>query len=321
MVRNHLTTAPASLDWNQLRVFQIAANTESFTRAGMSLGLSQSAVSRQIASLERSLKVSLFYRKPPRLILTEAGKEFHKSVTGMVERLAMGIAQIDEFRGASVGPLRIATSVVFGSSWLTERIIKLKTLYPEMMIALLLSDNIEVDLLSREADISIRFIKQTQSNLIQRHLMTIRFGIYASREYVARKGKPSQVSDLDHHDLLAYGADLPAHAENLDWLLEVGRSPGDPRVPLLRASSVYAILHAVRSGIGLGALPYYVCDGTDDLVEVAPTIKGPCIEAFLVYPEEIRHSRRILVATDFLFREAKRDAQQRDGLRRHATLA
>ncbi|MFC3694888.1 LysR family transcriptional regulator [Chenggangzhangella methanolivorans] len=296
-------------DWNRLRVFRVAVEAGSFTRAGTLLGLSQSAVSRQIAGLEASLKISLFHRGAQGLALTEVGEIFHATVTSMFERLAMGLARIDDFRGAACGPLRIATAVVFGSSWLTSKMAKFRREFPDISPTLLLSDNIELDLSTRQADIAIRFFNQTQPNLIQRHLMALPFRVYASREYVARKGVPQTVADLDEHDLIAYGDYLPAHVHDLDWLVKVGIPADQPRPAVMRASSVYAILRAVKGGLGLGLLPAYLQEDLLDLVEVLEDTRKPVVEAFLVYPEEVRKSRRIEALTKFLMSEARDDFQ------------
>ncbi|PZQ19277.1 MAG: LysR family transcriptional regulator [Ancylobacter novellus] len=294
-------------DWNRLRVFRVAVDAGSFTRAGTLLGLSQSAVSRQIAGLEASLKISLFHRGAQGLALTEAGEIFHSTVTSMFERLAMGLTRMDDFRGAASGPLRIATAVVFGSSWLTSKMSKFRREFPDISPTLLLSDNIELDLSTRQADVAIRFFNQTQPNLIQRHLMTLPFRVYASREYTERKGLPTTVADLDAHDLIAYGDYLPAHVHDLDWLVKVGMPADHPRPAVLRASSVYAILRAVKSGQGLGLLPAYLQEDLHDLVEVLQDAGKPVVEAFLVYPEEVRRSRRIEALTRFLMSEARAD--------------
>ena len=91
------------MDWDLLRVFLAVAEAGSFTRAGRAVGLSQSAVSRRVARLERSVGVSLFHRHPRGLLLTEQGEEFLATVTYMSSRLAMARARINESRKARSG--------------------------------------------------------------------------------------------------------------------------------------------------------------------------------------------------------------------------
>jgi DNA-binding transcriptional LysR family regulator len=244
------------------------------------------------------------------LVLTEPGEEFYKAVSDVFKRVAVGLACMNEYRDTPKGPLKITTSVAFGSGWLTSRINKFHLLYPDISVSLLLVDNVELDLFLRQAEVAIRFARQTHPNLIQRHLMSIRYRIFASKDYLTRHGTPTKPEDLDHHDIVVYGEDLPGPVTDLDWLLEAGAPAGTRREPTLRVNSVYAIYRAVRSGLGIGALPHYLSDEAPDLVEILPELEGPRMDAFLVYPEELRHSRRIAAVRDFLVKEASEYSKQ-----------
>ncbi len=295
------------MDWDRLRIFHAVAGAESFTRAGKDLGLSQSAVSRQISALEQYLKVSLFHRHARGLVLTEQGEELYRTVQEMSAKLAMAMARIDESREQPKGPLKITTSVAFGSAWLTSRLNRFHAQYPDIRVTLVLVDNLELDLSLRQADVAIRFAPQRQSNLIQRRLMTIRYHVFATQEYLAQHGTPKTPQDLDQHDIIVYGEDVPAPVPNMNWLLEAGVERGNKLEPALRVNSVYGIYRAVRSGLGIAALPYYMSSESPELVEILPELRGPSIEAYFVYPEELRHSKRIAVVRDFLLRQVEED--------------
>jgi len=86
-------------------------------------------------------------------------------------------------------------------------------------------------------------------------------------------------------------------------LAEAGRRTGAPRRAAIEINSLPGMLEAVRSGLGLAALPDYIGDQLDGLVQVLPEVKAPRIEAFFVYPEEMRHSKRVSVFRDFLVAE------------------
>ena len=302
-----LSDSPKTMDWGPLRIFYIAAAAGSFTSAGRLLNLSQSAVSRQIAGLEKELKVALFHRHVRGLLLTEPGDNLYRTVSEMAERMAIGLASINECRDAPKGPLKITTSLAFGSGWLTSRINKFHAMFPDITISLLLIDNLELDLSLRQADIAIQFAPQTKPNLIQRRLMTIRYRVFASKEYLRRRGIPKSARDLNQHDVVVYGDDLPGPVANLNWLLEAGRSPGKRREAALRVNNIYGIFRAVVSGLGIAALPYYVVEEAPGLAEILPELEGPQMEAFLVYPEELRHSRRIDALRDFLLEEVREE--------------
>lgn len=299
------------MDWDRLRVFHAVAEAGSFTRAGRRLGLSQSAVSRQISALEESLNISLFHRHPGGLVLTEEGEEFFKTVQEMSGRLSLALARLNESREQPEGPLKISTTVTFGSAWLTARMNQFHIKYPDIAVSLILADPPELDLSSRQADVAIRFAQQTRLNLIQRHLMTIRYHFFASKEYLKKRGTPKSAEDLDQHELIVYGEDMPAPVENLNVLLEVGAAPGRQRKPALRVNSGYGIYRAVKSGLGIAALPYYLSDESPELVEVLPELKGPTMDAYFVYPEELRRSKRIAVLRDFLLQQVEEDQRAR----------
>jgi DNA-binding transcriptional LysR family regulator len=295
------------MDWDKLRVFHAVAEAGSFTHAGESLNLSQSAVSRQISALEESLNVPLFHRHARGLILTEQGELLNKTARDVFAKLSMTEAILSESRQHPKGPLKITTTVAFGTTWLTPRAREFLQKYPEIQLSLLLDDT-ELDLGMREADIAIRMTQPRQPDLIQRHLMTIRFHVYGHVSYLKRKGVPKTVQDLGDHDLIAYPTDMRAPISNINWLLEAGDPPQGTRNPILRVNNVYAIFKAVESGLGMAALPDYMVEGSRDIVRVLPELNGPTVETYFVYAEELRNSKRIEVFREFLVRKVSETA-------------
>ena len=295
------------MDWNQLRVFSIVAEVGSFTGAGKALGLSQSAVSRQIAALEANLGVMLFRRHASGIEMTEPGIELQKAVTDMSSRLALATGRINEYREMPEGPLRITTSLTFGSAWLSARMNQFLETYPDISVSLLLVDNLELDLSKGQADVAIRFSRPTDLNLVLRKLMSIRYHVFASSDYLEINGTPKTAADLDNSRLIVYGDEVPAPVDNINWLLNAGRPDGEPRTPALRVNSIHGIYRAVLSGLGIAALPYYLSQESSELNEILPDLEGPTIEAYFVYPQELRHSKRIEVLRDFLLGEVGAD--------------
>jgi DNA-binding transcriptional LysR family regulator len=160
-----------SMDWDKLRIFHAVAEAGSFTHAGEVLNLSQSAVSRQISSLEESLNVALFHRHARGLILTEQGELLYRTAHEVFSKLAMAEAQLAESKDRPKGQLKVTATQAFGSSWLTPVLLEFIDLYPDVEVDLLLEDR-ELDLSMREADVAIRMAPPRQPELIQRHLMT-----------------------------------------------------------------------------------------------------------------------------------------------------
>ncbi len=288
------------LDWDKLRVFHAVAEAGSFTHAGESLNLSQSAVSRQIQALEEALQVPLFHRHARGLILTEQGESLNRTVREVFAKLAMTEALLTESRERAAGRLKVTTTTGFGATWLAPRLKKFMTLHPDVTVTLLLDDS-DLDLAMREADVAIRMHPPKQPDLIQRHIATFNYKIVGSADYLKQAGMPQRPEDLDSHRLLVYG-DYRPPVESINWLLEAGRRPGSPRRAAVEVNSLPAILNAVRAGLGLAAMPDYMGE-LADLTQVLTDLKSPKIDAYFVYPEEMRHSKRVGVFRDFLVAE------------------
>ena len=290
------------MDWDKLRVFHAVAEAGSFTHAGESLNLSQSAVSRQISALEESLSVPLFHRHARGLILTEQGELLFRTAREVFAKLSMAEGLITESKDRPKGPLKITTTVAFGATWLTPRIREFLDLYPEIQVSLVVDDS-ELDLSMREADVAIRMSPPRQPDLIQRHLVSVQVHIYATGDYLQKHGTPQRAEDLEEHRIIVYGEDARPPVPGVNWLLEVGAKSGHDRRPILTVNNTYGMLRAIMSGLGLAALPDFVAHEHSGLVRVLPEVSGPPNEAYFVYPEELRTSKRISVFRDFLLRK------------------
>ena len=290
------------MDWDKLRIFHAVAEAGSFTHAGEALNLSQSAVSRQISALEESVSVPLFHRHSRGLILTEHGELLYRTAHEVFAKLAMAEAQLSESKDRPKGQLKVTTTVALGSTWLTPRMGEFLEVYPDVTVDLLLDDR-ELDLSMREADVAIRMAPPRQPELIQRHLMTVHMHVYAAPSYIKRYGLPKSPEDLEQHKVIVYGEETKPPVPDVNWLLRLGVKGEGLRRPCLTVNNVYAIQRAAQAGLGLAALPEFMVQGTSNLVRVMPDIEGPRLDAYFVYPEELRNSKRIQVFRDFLLRK------------------
>ncbi len=286
------------MDWDKLRVFHAVAEAGSFTHAGETLNLSQSAVSRQISALEEALQVPLFHRHARGLILTEQGESLNRTVREVFAKLAMTEALLTESKEKPAGRLKVTTTVGFGSTWLAPRLQGFLDMYPDVTMTLLL-DDADLDLAMREADVAIRMHAPKQPDLVQRHLMQIHWLVLAHPDYLAKHGTPTRAEDLDDHKLILFG-DYRPPVPDIDWLAEAGRCAGQPRRALLEVNSLHAMALAIRSGMGIGVLPDWMTDDIDGLTRLLPDLKAPKVDVYFVYPEELRNSKRVAVFRDFL---------------------
>ena len=287
------------MDWDKLRIFHAVADAGSLTHAGDTLHLSQSAVSRQIRSLEESLGTTLFHRHARGLILTEQGELLFDATRSMAKRLDAAAARIRDSEEEVYGELRVTTATGFGTLWLAPRLSKLYAKYPELKIDLMLEERV-LDLPMREADVAIRMKEPSQADLIRKLLMNIRMRLFATKEYLAEHGTPLTMDDLSTHRLICQNPNAPQVAAGARLVEELNEH--DIRSKLF-VNNYFGVLQAVLNHLGIGVLPDYLVESAPDLVRVLPDLESGEVPVFLAYPEELRHSKRIEVFRDFITEE------------------
>src|SRR4051812_17139616 len=294
-----------SMDWDKLKVFHAAAEAGSFTHAGERLGLSQSAVSRQVSALESDLSVSLFHRHARGLILTEQGELLYRTAHEVFMKLEAARTKLTDSRERPNGELKVSTTPGIGIHWLLPRLGEFLDLYPDIRITMITTDE-ELDLAMREADVAVRLRQPTQPDLIQRKLFAVHFHAYASPDYLKRFGTPRTHEELDKHRIVLLSGTVPAHFANRRWLLEVARNGKEARTPAFTINNVLGVLRACQRGLGIGMLPDYLVEENGGLVQLFGEANTLALDAFFVYPEELKSVARIQVFRDFLVANAQR---------------
>lgn len=293
------------MDWDKVRIFFAAAEAGSFTHAGTTLGLSQSAVSRQVSALEGELRVPLFHRHARGLILTEQGELLYRTAREVLQKLEQTRAKLTDSREKPNGELRITANVGLGTHWLTPRLGEFLDQYSEISVQVILTDD-ELDLAMREADVALRLRQPVQGDLIQRRLFTVHFHVYASPDYVKRHGQPRTVDELSDHRLLMFGGTLPSYLLDINWHLTAGRDPRDPRSATLVINNMTGLLRSAQRGYGIAVLPDYLVEPDIGLVQMLPGENMPELDCYLVYAEEMKGVARVQVFRDFLVGKAQR---------------
>ena len=287
------------MDWDKLRIFHAVADVGSLTHAGDALHLSQSAVSRQIRSLEESLNTTLFHRHARGLILTEQGELLFDATRAMLKRLDNATARIRDSEEEVFGELRVTTTTGFGTLWLVPRLPALYEKYPDLKIELMLEERV-LDLPMREADVAIRMKEPSQADLIRKRLMGVRMRLYATSGYLERYGMPERLEQLPDHRLICMnvGATQVGAGAALVQHLMSYEIPSS-----LTVNNYFGVLQGVINNLGIGVLPDYVTQDVPDLIRILPEIESGEIPVFFAYPEELRPSKRIAAFRDFVQEE------------------
>lgn len=287
------------MDWDKLRIFHMVAKAGSFTHAGESLNLSQSAVSRHISSFEEDLGITLFHRHARGLILTEQGELLFQTSTEIFTKMMAIEGQLSDARDTTDGELSVTLPEFLGTSWLGPHVGDFHRSHAEIELSLLLDDRI-FNLGLREADAAVRLYKPEQSELIQRHLADINFVACASKDYLAANGTPKKLGDLQRHTMIGYPDQALVPYKNPNHLFEQAGIPITKNRNMIRMNSISTIRQAIRSGAGVGVLPKFMANNLPDIVPLLPDVTIPSVDMFFVYPEDRRHSKRIAIFRDFL---------------------
>ena len=288
------------MDWDKLKIFHAVAEAGSFTSATVILNISQSAISRQIQSLEEDLQVKLFERHARGLTLTQNGEYVYKTAHEVISKIKEIETSLGDQKNKPTGKLTITTVRSFGTHWLTPRIQEFMNLNPEIEIELIFDDK-ELDLSTRQADIGIFMRRPKQLNYIQRKLVDINYHIYGSTKYLGTYGIPKTINDLTKHRFISFGKGAPSPVFNPDWALKLGRKDNNKIKPVMKVNSVMGLLLAVESGVGLAALPDYLVSQSNNVVKVLPKSEGPITEAHFVYPESLKNIARVQAFKNFLY--------------------
>ncbi|WP_052699826.1 LysR family transcriptional regulator [Martelella endophytica] len=188
-----------------MTIFLRVSNTGSLTAAGRDLGLSQSAVSQQIAALERHLSTRLIQRTTRRLTLTDAGEEFRRRSLGILDAVHEATEVASDGKAAFRGPLRVHAPIGLGQSHIANAAVRFHQLHPDLELDLVLDDRI-ADLTAEAVDIAIRLGTLPSSTLVARRLGEVRRILVASPAYLAANGMPESIVDLKQHVQVRFNA-------------------------------------------------------------------------------------------------------------------
>ena len=294
------------MDWDKLRIFHAVASAGSFTHAGQTLGLSQSAVSRQISALEEEISTPLFQRHARGLTMTDEGELLFSAVTDVLGRLAAAEEALKNVNDAPRGALKITASHGIGAYWLLPRLGQFLAQYPEVEVHLVMDDK-ELDLAQREADLAIRMRAPVQADLIQRKLFTVHYHMYAAKSYLKDHPAPKSLEEIADHSIIVYGETAVPEIRDINWLLESFKKNAKPgsNGKIIRINNITGILQATEAGLGIGVVPDFVAAEHPKLERVLPEVNAPGFDVHLVYADALRQSKRVAAFRDFAVKSSK----------------
>ncbi|MEJ8474061.1 LysR family transcriptional regulator [Roseibium algae] len=288
------------MNWDDIRIFLAVSRSGQILAAARRLGLNHATVARRLTSLETALGTRLFDRSTSGCFLTEAGSRFLESAERMEAEMMSARADLGGDSVEVSGTVRIGAPDGFGVAYLAPRLAELTRTHPGLTVQLVPVSR-SFSLSRREADIAITIERPDHGRLIAAKLVDYSLGLYASRDYVTRKGTPDTVADLGAHDLVGYVEDL-VYSPALNYAAEITRDwPARFEV-----ASALGQTEAVRAGAGIGILHAFIARTDETFVQVLPDIR--LTRAYwTVQHESTRPLRHVALALDFLRKTVARD--------------
>ncbi|SEM25708.1 DNA-binding transcriptional regulator, LysR family [Pseudoxanthomonas sp. GM95] len=284
---------------DELQAFIAVVDTGSLTAAAEALGLTVSATSRTLGRLEDKLRTTLLHRTTRRLQLTEEGSAFLLRARSIIAAMEEAESEMAHRRERPVGRLRVDAASPFMLHVIVPQVAGYHARHPEVALQLSSNDGI-VDLIERRTDVAIRIGPLRDSTLHARPLGSSRMRLLASPDYLARRGKPKTVAQLQQHVLLGF-----TQPEVLnDWPLRHADGSLLHITPTIAASSGETLRQLALAGTGIARLSDFMCaadraDGrlVELLVKDTVDIREP-INA--VYYRNTAVSTRITSFLDYL---------------------
>lgn len=282
------------MNWNLIPTFLAVVDTGSLSAAGRSLGHSQPTVGRHIADLERQLGVVLFARGARGLVPTEAALRLAEKARPM-QAAAADMDLFAQGRAVSLeGTVRVTASEVVATYILPPILRDLLAAEPGMEVEVVASNSTE-NLALREADIALRMVQPSQSELIVRKLGDLEIGIFAHETYLERAAPVQSPADLPHHVFLGYDrSDLMIRAMG-----QMGMQV-DRHAFRYRTDNQIAHVEAIAAGVGLGAGIVSLLERRAGVHRVLPMLAIPPLPVWLAAHRELITSARVRRVFDFL---------------------
>lgn len=300
-----VTTRMDRLD--AIRLFVRLVECGSFSAVGREEEIGQPAVSKQIAALERHLGAQLVLRTSRQVVITEAGQTFYESAKQWMDDFDAIESSVGVRQQSPRGLVRLNTAPAHGRLYVTPLLPEFFRRYPDVSVELSVSER-HVDMVGEGVDLAIRHGRLVDSSLTARKLSETDFVLVASPGYLAAKGVPTRLSDLNTHTCVVFARGR----ERRPWSLKVGKETVSyvPHGSLLTGDAEH-IRAAVLSGLGISQVPFWLLadEIRSGLVKILmPDLQPERVPIHLVYPAGRRVPMRVRVFMDYLVAAFERSA-------------
>ena len=296
------------INWDDLKYFLAMAEEGSLSAAARKLKVSQPTLSRRLVSLEEDVGSDIFVRTRSGLEMTPIGERLLDHARHMRDDVYSIERAITGHDSSLKGTVVISCVEMLGADWLVEKTLAFRRQYPGITVDIKV-ENTTSDLLRREADIAVRMFRPVQNDLIAKRVANMKYGYYATKQYLEEFGIPKSLKDLDGHEFILPHDEILAHTSKYS-----GRDqhPNEGNIAF-RSNSLISLESAVKNGYGIGAYSCLRAQNNPNLVRLFGDLTVYASDIWLVSHAELRRSARIRAMFDFLSEVFKENALALEG--------
>lgn len=284
----------------EMEAFATVVDQGGFTDAARKMGISKSAVSKHVSSLEARLGARLLNRTTRRVSPTEIGLAYYDRARRVLNDAGEADALVTSMQSAPSGLLRISVATDFGVNHLSPVLGDFLSEFPDITVNMVLNNRF-VELISEGFDMAIRIGELEDSTLRARKLTETTKRMVASPNYFEEFGQPEKIDDLSNHKLLHYSNQSSGSV----W--KITAPSGEKRQVRtsgwLSVNDGQSLLNAAVSGLGIAYLPSYLYADAmkkGEIVEAMPELPVEKQGIYAVYPPGRFTQPKVRAFIDFL---------------------
>mgnify|MGYP001348962924 CR=1 FL=1 len=285
---------------SEMEAFAAVVDQGGFTGAALKLGISKSAVSKHVSSLEARLGARLLNRTTRRVNPTDVGMLYYDRARSVLTAASEADAAVSGMQAAPAGTLTILAPQDFGSCVLSPLVAEFLDQHPELDIRLELTQDL-AEVGREDIDLSLRLGTKPDSALRTHKLDTVIRHLVASPAYLERRGSPARIEDLAQHDLL-HQTD-PAGDPSWSLVSQTGETRIVRTKGRLVASCGQSLLTAALAGQGIAFLPDFLVDdamAAGRLRNAMPGLPVQTQSLYVAHPPSHGSRPRVRGFVDFL---------------------
>jgi DNA-binding transcriptional LysR family regulator len=285
------------MNLNQLNIFVTVVEQKGFSAASRLLGISPTAVSKQVQSLENHLSVQLIIRTSTTFEVTDVGMLFYGNCKKLIKDFSNLEDLTQSFQQEPSGSLRVFSSSAFAETFIVPHMSEFTAIHPKIHLTLDIADRIP-DVQREDIDLCFGLIGHWDQDLIQKKFISTRTGIYASPVYLEKYGEPKSRKDLENHRFIC-------HANRPDsQTITFSKGPSIHIEPSIAVNDHTALLTFAKDGLGPIVLFEFMAQALVEAGQLQPILTNEemPVENYYVYYPPTHHMKPAAKAfLDFVF--------------------